>query len=383
MADIPTKTFAGLVQTQVAAVQSWASGLVDFTIGSVLRALVEAVAGVARWLQALILAVLAITRASTATGSDLDSWVADFGAAYPDVPAATFARLAAVGSVGPVTFARYTTVAAASVPVGTTISTADGKQQFVVVADLTKPGYQAGTNSYVMAIGTASVQATVQAITPGAASNVTAGLINTLTSAVVGGYTVTNAADFTSGADAESDADLRIRFRAFILSLREATPSALAYWVSSLGPAITVTLVENQEVGGAARKGIVLVVVDDGTGTPSSAVLAAASTAVNAHRAGGIEYAVLAPTVVSVAVAVDITTSAEDTATKAAVTLAIQSYLNTLPVGSAVYYTMVYAVIYAASDLVVAATGLTLNGTSGNLAITSTQVAKAGSVSVT
>ncbi|MFX8028091.1 baseplate J/gp47 family protein, partial [Acinetobacter baumannii] len=105
--------------------------LVDLTVGSVLRAIVEANAAVVVWLEGLLLQVLAITRAATSSGADLDSWVADFGVT----------RLPAVAATGIVTFSRFTTTQQVLVPVGATVQTADGTQQFTVTIDTTNPAY--------------------------------------------------------------------------------------------------------------------------------------------------------------------------------------------------------------------------------------------------
>ena len=73
------KGFSQLVQDMGAALQSSASTLVDVSVGSVVRAIFEANASVALWMQWLVLQVLQTTRASTSQGLDLDSWMLDFG----------------------------------------------------------------------------------------------------------------------------------------------------------------------------------------------------------------------------------------------------------------------------------------------------------------
>jgi hypothetical protein len=75
-----TQSFSALVTGQVAVVQAAAqpTAVLDFSIGSVLRALAEGSAWLGLWLQGLILQVLTLTRASTSNGPDLDSWMQDF-----------------------------------------------------------------------------------------------------------------------------------------------------------------------------------------------------------------------------------------------------------------------------------------------------------------
>ena len=70
--------FQTLVANAAAAVQGSARQLIDLTIGSTLRAILEANASLALWMQWLIVQVLASTRASTSSGADLDTWMADF-----------------------------------------------------------------------------------------------------------------------------------------------------------------------------------------------------------------------------------------------------------------------------------------------------------------
>ena len=94
--QLPLQNFATLVQQMAASVQGAAGQLLDLTVGSVLRALLEASASIALWLQWLILQVLTITRAATSVGPDLDSWMADF----------SFTRLPGAAASGVVTFGR-------------------------------------------------------------------------------------------------------------------------------------------------------------------------------------------------------------------------------------------------------------------------------------
>ena len=76
-----------------AAVEASATQLLDLTVGSTLRAVLEANASIGLWMQWLILQVLRTTRAATSNGADLDSWMADL----------TLTRLPAVAATGTVT----------------------------------------------------------------------------------------------------------------------------------------------------------------------------------------------------------------------------------------------------------------------------------------
>jgi hypothetical protein len=61
--QLQLRTFSSLVTSAAAAVQGAASQLVDLTVGSTLRAVLEANASIALWLQWLILEVLQMTDA--------------------------------------------------------------------------------------------------------------------------------------------------------------------------------------------------------------------------------------------------------------------------------------------------------------------------------
>lgn len=371
---ITTQDFTTLVRNQVTAIQGAAKVLVDLTVGSILRAVVEANAAVILWLQGLILQLLAITRAATSSGADLDSWVGDFG----------LTRLAAVAASGQVSFSRFTPSQQAVVPVGTTIQTGDGAQQFAVTLDTTNPAYSASLGGYVLAAGVANINVPVAAVTAGAGGNVSAGQINTLTQALPGVDTVSNAAPFTNGVDAESDTALRIRFIAFVASLSKATKGAVGYAITSLKQGVIYTLVENQQYNGTTDYGYFYVVVDDGTGSPGSTFLSNVSNAIDAVRGVSIRFGVFAPVVVTANVGMTITTAAgyDHAAVVGLVGTALRSYINALLLGQTLTYSRLAQVAYDASPGVTNVTAVLLNGATADVTATSQQVIKAGTVTV-
>ena len=375
MAYLQTKSFATLVSEQITAIQGGSSTLTDFSIGSILRAIVEAYAAVALWLQGLVLKLLATTRAATSSGADLDSWVADYG----------LTRLSAVAASGQATFARFTPTAQAVVPVGALVQTADGSQQFAVTLDATSLAYSSTLGGYVIAAGTTSVAAPVAAIVAGALANVPAGAIATIAQAIAGVDTVTNAAPFTNGADAETDTALRSRFVAYIGSLSKATRAAVGFAVSSVEARITYTLVENQDYSGTARAGCFYVVVDDGSGSPSDALLAQVYTAIDAVRPIGSIFAVYPPVVETVPVTMVITVASGFTPSiiAAAVRAALLAYINTLPNGAPLRWSRLIQVAYEASSAVTDVVSIAVSGSQQDIAATPKQVIKAGTVAVT
>lgn len=374
MSNLTTKDFTTLVRDQVAAIQGASASLVDLTIGSILRSITEANASIALWIQGLILKLLATTRAATSSGADLDSWCGDYG----------LTRLAAVAATGNVTFARFTAAGQVVIPVGATSQTDDGSQKFAVVADTANANYSASLGGYILAAASLSVIVPVQASVAGAAGNAQAGQINTITQAIPGVDTVTNAAAFTNGADAESDSAYRERFVAFINSLSKATKSAIGYAITSLQQGAAYKLIENETYAGAADNGYFYVVVDDGTGTPSAGFLSSVNNAVDAYRGFTIRFGIYAPVVVSANVVMTITTAAgyDHAATVATVTTAISDYLSTLEIGETLSYTRLAQVAYDAADGITNVSGVTLNGGTSDLSATNKQIIKPGTITV-
>lgn len=369
-----TKTFTDFLQTGAAAIQSSASKLVNLTVGSVMRALLEACSQFAMFLQSLIVYVASITRLSTSSGSDVDSFVADFG----------LTREAAVAATGTVTFSRSSTTQAAVIPVGAQVQSQDGSVTFSVIADTSNANYDSTTEQYTIPAGTASLGILVQCDTAGSVGNVQASTINTLTSAIPGIDSVTNAAAFTNGVDEETDEALKARFALYIAGLRQATKTAIESAIDDLQQGLSYQVVENQTKTGGTQLGYFYVVVDDGTGSPSATLLATVNTAIDAVRGLTITYGVFAPTVVNATVAMTVTVSATANAStvKGLVQTALQNYINSLTLGETLYYTRLAQVAYDASSDVVNVSGVTLNGGTADLTASVQEVIKYNSVTI-
>lgn len=374
MATMNIKTWPILVRDQVTAIQARAAGLVDATIGSLIRAVAESNSSVVQWLQQLIVTLLATTRAATSAGADLDSWMGDFG----------FIRLSAVQSTGLVTFARFSSTGQAVVPIGTVVQTADGTQQFSVIVDTTNPAYSAALGGFVVAVGVSSITVPVQANTAGAAGNALAGTVTQITGALPGIDTVTNANAFANGADPETDAAFRARFVLWIASLSKSTKAAIAYAITSLQQGVSYTLTENQDINGNVVAGYFTAVIDDGSGSPSSTFLASAANAIEAVRPFTVSYGVFGPQIVTANVAMMLTV--DPAATRAAVialvVAALQTYIAGLSLGQLLPFTQLATVAYGASPYVLNVSSVTLNGGTSDLAATNRQVIRAGTLTV-
>jgi len=374
MASLNTKSFDTLVSNIAAAIQGAASTLIDLTTGSVLLAACEAFSAVVLWLQGLIIQVLVLTRAQTSTGADLDSWLAQFG----------FARLAATAATGVVTFSRLTSSGQAIVPIGATIQTADGTEQFTVAIDTTNAAYNASLNGYVLATGVSSVSVPVVAVTAGTGGNVAAGTITSITGSISGIDTVTNPAAFTNGVDAEIDVAVRARFVMWFASLSKATRAAVLSAIAGVQSDLICTITENQDYSGATDYGYFYVVVDDGTGYPSSTILASVGNVVEATRGLSIRYGIFAPVVITATPAMTITSASGYVHANvvAAVGTALQAAINALTLGTSLPYTQLAAIAYSVAG-VTNVTSVTLNGGTADLPATNQQVIKCGTPVVT
>ena len=374
MMAITLLSHAKIVQTMGASMQAASPSLLNLAVGSVLRAIIEAFSGVALWLQWLVLQVMQMARATTSVGTDLDSWMADY----------SFTRQAAVAAAGTVTFARFTNTASAFVAAGTIVKTADGLQSFTVIADTTNGAWNAGLNSYALAIGITSINAPVVAVTAGSAGNAQAATITLISAAIPGVDTVTNASAFTSGIDAETDTAFRARFLNYIGSLSRATKTAVGYAISTVQQGLTYTILENSTAALVYQPGNFVVTVDNGTGAPGSTILTNVTTAVDAYRPIGSTFIVQGPSVVTAAVAftVAVATGYIKANMTAGIGAAVTAYINSLPMGSALAYSRIAQVVYDSMAGITNVTGVLVNSATADLGGGSSQVVRAGTISV-
>jgi uncharacterized phage protein gp47/JayE len=356
--QLPLQSFSALIGQMAAGVQGAATQLIDLSIGSVLRAVLEACAAVALWMQWLILQVLTMTRAATSVGPDLDSWMADF----------SLTRLPGAAATGIVIFSRYTGGIATTVPVGAVVQTSDGSQNFTVVASPGYPNWN-GTNGYTLAATAASVSAPVQAVTVGAAGNVQAGTITILTTAIPAVDTVSNAQPFSGGGDAETDAALRARFQLYINSRSLATTGAVLFAIASVPHAVRYVVFENQDAAGDGVPGNFAVTVDDGTGYPSLQLLSQIQAAINNVRPIGSIFSVLGPTVVYVSVSLTLETNNAATlsAVEAAAQASIAAWIAGLPIGGTLAISKIDALAHAVDASVISVLNVTINGSAADI----------------
>ena len=372
---VSVQSFTQFVENQVAAIEGYCSTLLDFTVGSILRAFVEATASCGLFLEAVALQVAALTRAQTSNGSDLDSFYAQY----------SFNRLPATGSSGSVTFTRFTDTQQALIPVGTIVQTFDQSQQFRVVADTTNSAYSATLGGFVVPAGTASLTVAAQSVGASTAANVAATTITQIVSAIQYVDTVSNASSFAGGTNAETDATYRARFVLYIASLSRATRAAAEYAISLVPGVSSDVLVENQSTSGNTQYGYFYVVADNGTGAPSGTFLGTVYSAIDSVRPLGTYFSVVAPSTIPATVTMALTTSAaySHATVVSAVQAAVSTYIGGLGIGATLPYSRIAQIAYDASPGVTNVTGLLVNGGTSDITASSQQEVVVGSVTVT
>jgi len=372
--NLSLKGFTQLIEDMSAALQGSATALVDVSVGSVVRAIFEANASVVLWMQWLLLQVLQTTRASTSTGSDLDSWMIDFG----------LSRLPAVPSSGIVTFSRFSPGLAAAIPLGSTVKTSDGSLSFTVTEDNTLSIWQSTSSGYVVPSGVASADLPVVCTFAGSIGNVLSDTINVIAASLPGIDQVTNASPLANGSDAETDRFFRDRFQGYLASRSRATLAAVRNAVASVRQGLDVAIYENTGAGGVPQIGALLVIIDDGSGDPSTDLLSSVASAIDAVRPVGTTFSVVPPVVLTVNVALEahFISAADATQGVAGIENLVATYLNSLPIGQVASMTRVAQQAYRAGPQLQNVKGIQLNGAASDIVPSALMVIQAGQIGV-
>jgi uncharacterized phage protein gp47/JayE len=337
----PTFTQPQLVQNWINAYAAETGVTPNLQPGNIALAYAYADAGQAESLQYMAQVVINFARASTSTGADLDSWMADFG----------FPRLPAGYAGGTVTFSTPVPLTVnALVPVGAVISTPGGAISYQVIADTTQAAYSVSLNAYVLIAGDTSMNATAQALVAGASYNVQAGQLTQIQATIYGIAAVTNASAIQNGSAAESDTSFRARFVLYINSLSKGTQQAIQAAIEATGGVgLKVALFENvQAVGNPPTSfnspypGNFVALIDNGTGSPPSGLLSTIYTALFANvRAFTISYQILPPYVSHPSIVTTIRVNPDSTeatgTVQANVQAALVAYINALPIGGTLW----------------------------------------------
>ncbi len=372
---IEIRQYSDMVSSALAAVATKSGVQLDLEPGSVVRAILEAALMQDLYLQVLLLQVQSAGRASTASGADLDSYFADFD----------FPRLPGTYNVGQATFSRFTSNGSSpTVPVGATIQSNAGQISYQVVADASNAAYSAALAGYPIPTDGTIVTATIQAVQQGIASNVMAGLLTVMTSAIPGVDQVVNLQPINNAKDAETDAAYRSRFILFLNSLSKATAAAIDAAIEKVQQGLSWIKLENQTPDGLERDGFFSVVAEDGSGSLPSATQAAIAASVDAVRPFTVGFGVFAPTIVPVPVSMNavIAPGTDGTAARTAIQNAVASYIQGLGIGATVYLSRVVQLAMDAAAGILAVESVTLDGNPSDIGIGPTQIARPGQILV-
>jgi uncharacterized phage protein gp47/JayE len=263
-------------------------------------------------------------------------------------------NLPAQAAYGPVTLS-VPTAPPSSIPIpeGTTVATSNSAITYTL------------DSAVAIAAGTTSVSGTVTCTTPGTQGNVVAGAISVIlspTSVIAAGVQVTNPYAFTTGANAETNAEKSARAQQAFASLHRGDQYALEYgalqaYVAGANGQVVEQVVKSQAVTGASA-GSATVYIYNGTpygsstGTASSALVSACQNELDGYVdatgkthlgwivVGQVATATAATaSVVNVSATLVLAPGYALSAIQGAVTQALQNYFSTLDIGSAVSLT--------------------------------------------
>ncbi len=373
--NLPTRDFTDIVRDMSAAITASAGRLIDISVGSVLRAIIESNAAIVLWVQWLVLLTLQTTRAATSTAGDLDSWMADF----------SLIRLPAMTASGVAIFSRFSGIATAYVPSGTVVKTQDGSVSFAITVDPSNPAWQSTLNAYSLAPGVMSINLPIVAQIAGLSGNVLSNTITILASAVAGIDVINNLAATSGGEDPEIDTAFRVRFANFFAARSRATLDAVGYAVSLVGPDLRYVIRENINAEGNFSLGNMLIVVDDGSGLLSQTLLNSLSLAIEAVRPVGTTFSIQPPQIIYVQVSLSVLlpTGLSMTVTQSQLQSAIETYINSLPIGGTLSLTRISQLVYLTEPRIINVSSVLLNGQGTDLAAPSATSFYVQSVSFT
>jgi uncharacterized phage protein gp47/JayE len=385
------KSFDEFVDDQVNAMQAVANQLLDFTDGSVMRAIVESNAGNSLFLEALYAFLLSVTRFMTSFGQDADTWGQQF----------QFYRVPATPAFGTVTFSRSVTTQQAVIPsgnmdgtiIGAIVYSSISMMNYFVYADTTNDNYDPDLNAYIIPIGISSIDVPIVAQNAGTAGNVLANDINIISTPIAYVDTVTNALALANGQNSESDAAYKTRFILYINSLSKATQQALQEAIKSVPGVARYQLIENVDIDDNPYLGFFYVVIDDGTGNASSDLIGDVQAAVYATRGFTIAESVYGPTQFLINITVHVFTdgSVPDVNVQAAVVTALQNYILSLSFNSLYAWSEIASVVYQVNSQfyppqslspIINVTDWTQNSSTADITLTGKNIGVPGTITV-
>ena len=300
-----------------------------------------------------------------------------FRRALQDIPQSVFnfERKTGIKSTGAVTFGRTGISGDATIPIGTEVLTVAGLRYLTTAVGIISNG------------NSTSTPVAVEAAEYGAQYNVPSASIIVLGSTVTGVETVTNANATVGGVDTETDYQYNQRFQAYIEGLGRANIYGLIAGALSVEGITSVSLVEYFPPVANVN---VRLYVDDGSlsgvtldkRNEVKTVIDGDGTAANpGYRAAGVNVEVASPAIVTVDIDLTVTPllSIDLDQMQIDINTVLSQYVNTLGVGADV---VLAELIYAIMG-VFGVYNVEITDPTGDIAITSVQVARLGVVTIT
>jgi uncharacterized phage protein gp47/JayE len=229
---------------------------------------------------------------------------------------------------------------------------------------------------YYIPSGSLTADIEVYCTTPGALGNVPANVINVMMTPLANIKSVANPSAFQTGQDTEPLEEMRARFRTYIEALSRATVPALEYGTRSV---IEVSGVYVDE-----KTGLVTIYAHDRNGNLPELVKAKIETEILKYKPAGIPVEVKPVTRKSIDLDVVITLTTKTAITNAfrqRITEEIERYLNNMQSGQSLIKSDLTSVIkYIDRKLIY---DVTFTNLSGNIDIAGHEVVRAGTVTVT
>ena len=331
-------TFAELLDAGKTEIEARNPDLTDWTPGSRLDAVNGGGALLADEVIRLALAGFAALFIDTAEGEDLDALVLD---------RAGMVRLDATAAVGLVRFTRGVSVGTLPIPEGTAVrGTVDG---VIVTVEVDTDTDMPAGDSYVDVVCTCTVV--------GRSGNVAAGVLDELVDAIPGdaGVTVTNPARFAGGDTAETDPELRDRFRRWFVNLRRGTVGALETGALSV-PGVQFATVDESFVD-PDDGGYVAIYVGDPEGAGNDVLADAVEDEIENWRAAGVAVQIFASAREEIDLVMTIRhrPNIDRTALAAAIRASVLAVVDNLGPGKTLYLSTLVAAAHRASPDVISA----------------------------
>ena len=334
--------------------------------GDAIYAVFQTIAQQMDFLQGLAQIAVSLSRASTSSGADLDTWMADF----------SFSRLPATFATGSVFMGKLSASSSVvSIPTATLVNgtytggafvqTVGGAIIYQVIPDATQSSFNATSGVYQIPAGSLTVSVTVQAVVGGSQSNVIAGALTQLGSSVSGVDFVTNPFPINNGIASEPDDAFRARFVDYLASLAKGTYSAIISAIRGVQQGLLIALIENVTAAGQPLLGSFTAIVDDGSGAPPASLLASIIAAVNQTRAFSVQAFVTSPTIdnILVQMAVRTITGFVSNVVQTNVQTALSAFISTLTPGATLFIGDLIRVAYTVSGVAaVQASSVQVNG---------------------